>query len=186
MTDLQPTLPYVLLSAVAGGLAVAAVRAQRRTLKLNKQTWDELIASVEFIDARGISLVARDYLEPRRGQIDLEPEEIWALLGGEAGLKAMRANADKLLALAAFTQQWNLDEGVIVAERMRRDSLRLRRALRRVEIGMLSQILTGRHWIEVPFQLQEAASSYYLMRQRLLALYETSHMGLHGRLQQAV
>jgi hypothetical protein len=185
MADVH-TFPYLVLSAVAGGLAVAAVRAQRRTIQLSDRNWDELVASVEFIDFRGVSLVARDYLDPRRGQIDLEPDEIWALLGGESGLKAMRANADRLVQLAAFAQQWNLEEGVIVAERMRRDGLRLRRALRRIELGMLSQIITGKHWIEVPFQLQEAASAYYLMRQRLLALYETSHMGLHGRLSQAV
>ena len=186
MTGHPPNLPYVVLSAVAGVLALAAVRAQRKTIKLTHRSWDDLVNSIEYIDFRGVSLVARDYLEPRRGQIDLEPDEIWALLGGEAGLKAMKLNVDRLLALAAFAQQWNLDEGVIVAERMRRDGLRLRRALRRIELGMLSQIVTGKHWIEVPFQLQEAASAYYLMRQRLLALYETSHIGLHGRLQLAV
>jgi hypothetical protein len=34
----------------------------------------------------------------------------------------------------------------------------------------------------IPFHLHEAASSYYLMRQRLLALYQTSHAGLYPRL----
>src|SRR5579875_1550920 len=105
MIAAQPTLPYLLLSAVAGGLALAAVRAQRKTIKLTDRTWNDLVDSIEFIDFRGVSLVARDYLEPRRGQIDLEPEEIWSLLGGESGLRAMKANADRLIALAAFTQQ---------------------------------------------------------------------------------
>ena len=180
------SFPYVLLTAVVSGLAVTAIRSHRSALKLNQRSWNELVESLQFIDFRGVSLVARDYLDPRKGQIDLEPEEIWTLVGGDAGLRTMLLNADRLIALAAFAQQWNLDEGVIVAERMRRDGLRLRKAVRRVQMGMLSQIFTGRHWVEVPFQLQEAASAYYLMRQRLLALYETSHVGLYPQLAKAV
>jgi hypothetical protein len=34
----------------------------------------------------------------------------------------------------------------------------------------------------MPFNVHEAASAYYLMRQRLLALYETSHAGLYPAL----
>ncbi len=178
--------PYVLLIAVVGSLAVTALRSQRSALRLSKRSWNELVSELQFVDFRGVSVVARDYLDPRKGQIDLEPEEIWTLLGGDEGMRTMVRNADRLIALAAFAQQWNLDESVIVAERMRRDGLRLRRAVRRVQMGMWSQIFTGRHWVEVPFQLQEAASAYYLMRQRLLALYETSHAGLYPQLAKAV
>ncbi len=183
---MQPALPYVLLTVAVGSLITAAVRSQRSSIKLSQRTWNQVLAEVQFIDFRGISLVARDYLEPRKGQIDLQPDEIWTLVGGEQGLQTMLANANRLLALAAFAQQWNLDESVIVAERMRRDGLRLRTAVRRIQIGMYSQVFTGRHWVSVPFQLQEAASSYYLMRQRLLALYETSHIGLYPQLAEAV
>jgi len=182
----MPVLPYALLTAVVGGLTVTAVRSQRSAIKLNNRSWSELVEELHFVDSRGLILVARDYLDPRKGQIDLQPEEIWTLLGGDQGLRTMLRNADRLIALAAFAQQWNLDESVIVAERMRRDGMRLRKAVRRVQIGMWSQVFTGRHWVEVPFQLQEAASSYYLMRQRLLALYETSHAGLYPQLAKAV
>ena len=181
-----PILPYAMLTAVIGGLATAAIRSQRATLKITRRTWSEVLSEVEFVNFSGVSMVARDYLEPRKGQIDLEPEDIWDLLGGENGLRVMRDNADRLIALAAFARQWNLDEGVIVAERMRRDGLRLRTAVRRIQMGMFSQVITGRHWVEVPFQLQEAASAYYLMRQRLLALYESSHVGLYPQLALAV
>jgi hypothetical protein len=37
-----------------------------------------------------------------------------------------------------------------------------------------------------PFHVQEAASAYYLMRRRLLALYETSHVGRYSRLAAAL
>ena len=179
-------VPYVLLMIVVIGLAVTAVHAQRVSIKLSQRNWDQVVGELQFVDFRGIHLVARDYLDPRRGQIELQPEDIWTLVGEDTGLRTMLRNADLLIALAAFAQQWNLDESVIVAERMRRDGLRLRRAVRRVKMGMWSQVFTGSHWVEVPFQLQEAASAYYLMRQRLLALYETSHMGLHPQLVKAL
>ncbi len=167
------------------GFAAVALRAHRSAIRLDDRCFEALVAALEPINLAGIQSVARDYLEPRRGQVALEPEVIWHLLGGEAGLKTMRANADLLLAIAAHATQWNEQEGTVVAERMRRDALRLRAAVRQVRIGMLSQIVTGQHWVSVPFQLQEAAGAYYLMRQRLLALYETSHVGLLPRLAQA-
>ena len=179
-------VPYIFLGFVVCSLIVAALRSQRSSLKLTQRNWNDLIAEIEHVDSRGVTCVAIDYLDPRKGQIDLEPEAIWNLLGGDEGLRRMRDNANRLVTLAAFAQQWNLDESVIVAERMRRDGLRLRRAVRRIQLGMASQFITGKHWVEVPFQLQEAASAYYLMRQRLLALYESSHVGLHPMLAQAL
>ena len=69
---------------------------------------------------------------------------------------------------------------------MRRDGVRLRQAIFRIRFGMMSQMVLGRHLVSVPFQLQEAASAYYLMRQRLLALYESSHVGLYPVLAQSL
>jgi hypothetical protein len=107
---------------------------------------------------------------------------MWLMLGGSEGLHRMRDNARLMLLLAAHAQQWNFDEGVIVTERMRRDALRLRRAVRRIEIALAFHTVLRGSATLVPFHLHEAASSYYLMRQRLLALYQTSHSGLYPRL----
>jgi hypothetical protein len=60
---------------------------------------------------------------------------------------------------------------------MRRDALRLRRAVLRVEVGFLPFALLRQFYIRTPFHIQEAAAAYYLMRQRLLALYASSHSG---------
>ncbi|RRA49935.1 hypothetical protein D1Y84_04075 [Acidipila sp. EB88] len=163
-----------------------AVYARRSSIRLDGRNWEDILSAMEPMDVDGLHCVATDYLDPQKGQISMEPEVIWHLLGGELGLRRMRNNADLLLSLAAHAAQWNTEEGAIVAERMRRDALRLRSALRQIRLGMFSQIFTGRHWVSVPFQLQEAASAYYLMRQRLLALYETSHVGLLPQLAQAI
>ena len=183
---MHAAMPFSLFLIAVTGFALAALHARKTTVRLDGRDFDALLASLEPINLEGLSCVARDFLEPRRGQISMEPEVIWQLLGGDLGLRRMRANADLLLAFAAHAAQWNDEEGRIVAERMRRDALHLRSALRQIRLGMLSQLVTGRHWVSVPFQLQEAASSYYLMRQRLLALYETSHVGLLPLLAQAV
>jgi hypothetical protein len=179
-------LPYLLLAAVICSYIVMAIRSQRSSLRLNNRSWLQLVAGLQAIDSEGLEVVARDYLEPRKGQIELEPSSMWTLLGGNRGLSRMRSNASNMIALAAFAQQWNLEESVIVAERMRRDGIRLRRAVARVEFGMKMQLILGRHLVSVPFQLQEAASAYYLMRQRLLALYQSSHSGLYPTLAAAL
>lgn len=179
-------LPFSLFLLLLCGFAAAAFYARRSSIQLDGRCWDELLAAVAPLDLDGVDCVARDYLNPQRGQISMEPEVIWHLLGGDLGLRRMRANATLLLSIAAHATQWNDEEGVIVAERMRRDAIRLRSAVRSIQFGMFSQIVTGKHWVSVPFQLQEAASAYYLMRQRLLALYETSHAALLPQLAQAI
>jgi hypothetical protein len=89
----------------------------------------------------------------------------------------MRANADLMLALAAHASHWNYEGATIVSERMRRDALRLQRAVLRIEVGFLPFAGLRQFYIRTPFQIQEAAAAYYLMRQRLLALYGSSHSG---------
>ena len=94
----------------------------------------------------------------------------------------MYDNSSGLLALAAYTQRWNPGESVIVVERMRRDGILLRRATQH----MLLRHFFGSDQTRGPFSLQEATSAYYLMRERLLALYETSHAGRYAQLAAAL
>ena len=179
-------VPFSLFLLTIVTFATVALHARHSSVHLDERSWKVVLAKLQPVEVNGIGYIAQDFLDPQRNQIAVEPEIIWHMLGGEIGLNRMRDNADLLIALAAYASQWNEAEGTIVAERMRRDAVRLRSALRQIQFGMASQLITGRHWISVPFKLQEAASSYYLMRQRLLALYETSHIALLPELAQAV
>jgi hypothetical protein len=161
---------------------VAAIRTQISAFKVDRRSWTDLVASIERIEFERIKSVARDYLDPQEGQIALEPTDMWLMLGGRDGLRRMRQNARLMLLLAAHAQQWNFDEGVIVTERIRRDALRLQTAVRQIEMALMLHRVMRRSATLIPFHLHEAASSYYLMRQRLLALYQTSHAGLYPRL----
>jgi hypothetical protein len=168
----------VILGVLFGVLGYGLLRSYIAANKLAKCTWDELLAQIKPVEPDGVMTVALNHLMPTKDQLRLEPEAVWNLLGGLDGLARMRENARVLIALAAYVERWNFDEGVIIAERMRRDGLQLRRAVFFVTI----ETLLGMRGVRIPFYLFEAASSYYLMKQRLLALYEMNHAGLYPRL----
>jgi hypothetical protein len=172
-------LVYLLLGVAVGCLLAVAVKSQLSAIRVDKRSWQDLVSQLKKIEFERVTSVARDYLEPREGQISLEPTDMWLMLGGREGLRRMRENARLMLLLAAHAQRWNFDEGVIVTERMRRDALRLRQAIRHIEFTLTFHAVLRRSATLIPFHLHEAASSYYLMRQRLLALYRTSHAGLY-------
>lgn len=161
----------VLFGAVLVLVGVAFVRTQMLAARLSRLSWDDLLARVEPVPMEGIAAVALDYLQPGKGQLRIETSELWVLIGGDEGLRRMHANAKVLIALAGYAQRWNPVESSVVAERMRRDGVTLRRASLQLSLGYLDR----RGNVRGPFNVQEAASAYYLMRQRLLALYETSH-----------
>ena len=132
---MHTVIPFSLFLNAVTGFALAALHARKTSIRLNGRGFDALLASLQPIDLDGVSCVAKDFLEPHRGQISMEPEVIWQLMGGDLGLRRMRVNADLLLAIAAHASQWNDEEGVIVTERMRRDALRLRSALRQIRLA---------------------------------------------------
>ncbi|MGD0294591.1 MAG: hypothetical protein ABSB30_12110 [Terracidiphilus sp.] len=179
-------LPYFLFGVLLCSLVSAVIADRRSSRRIALLDWNDLVAGLHRLDMVELSAVATDYLTPRRGQIDMEPNEIWESLGGYEGLKRMRENAEIMLALAAYAQRWNFEEAVIVTERMRLDAASLRRAVRRVEIGMIPASLLRRFRLTLPIHAQEASSAYYLMRQRLLALYETSHVSRYPTLAAAL
>ena len=174
--------PYYGLGLTFTGFLVAATYSQRKAIRLTGRAWDDLVAQLQRVEFANLRVVATDYLDPKDSQIALEPKELWELVGGYDGLRKMQSNAELMLALAAHAQHWSFSEATIVAERMRLDSSRLSRALLRIELGFLPHFLLRRFWPRIPIQVQEAAAAYYLMRQRLLSLYATSHNGRYLRL----
>jgi hypothetical protein len=165
-------------------LVVASVQLRfvfRRRAQ-QKLTWNALVARLEPLNFTDLERIAKAYLEPRGNQLELQPQAMWRLLGGADGLPRLRRNAEVMLDLAVFVQRWNFDDAIVVAEIMRRDAARLQKAITQIEMAMLLR----RGSMRIPFYIHEASAAYYLMRQRLLALYETSHAGLLPRLSQAL
>ena len=172
----------LILTVALFSLAGVLLHAHRRRRRIAIVDWNDLLGRLAPVPTKGITTIALDYLHPSKGQISIQTDDLWSMVGGSEGLAQMRANADVLLALAGYAQQWNFEESVIVAERMRHDALTLRRATFRVALGLCLNYGRARG----PFYVQEAASAYYLMRVRLLALYETSHAGRYPDLSAAL
>jgi hypothetical protein len=189
ITEMHTPLPILLVASAAAVLIVRTVVSYCSTARRARLDWKDMVLTLQPLDVESLDSVARDYLAPEANQLKLQPDEIWALAGGWIGVRRMRRNAEVMLALAAYTQRWNFDEGVVVTERMRRDALRLRRALWRLELNRVPLLMRflPRTWRwNAPFEVHEVASCYYLMRRRLLALYETSHAGLYPVLARAL
>jgi hypothetical protein len=164
--------------AVAG---LYAHRSARRFSVVDLAQWETIVARLQPVPFAGLERVALDHLQPRGNQLQLETDEMWELVGGWDGLRRMRRNADLIIQLAAYVRQWNHAEAVIVAERIRQDSLLLKRALLRIGLHRISV-----YKLRAPFYVHQAASSYYLMTRRLLALYETNQYLLYPRLAEAL
>jgi len=147
-----------------------------------RATWNSLLERLEPLNFADLEQIAKAYLEPRGNQLELQPQAMWRLLGGSDGLPRLRRNAEVMLDLAVFVQRWNFEDATVVAEIMRRDAQRLQKAIDQIEMSMLLR----RGNLRIPFYIHEASAAYYLMRQRLLALYETSHAGLLPRLSAAL
>jgi len=173
---------YLALGTFGVVAVIALVYAQIRSRKLLSKDWQTLVSSIEPMHMRGLELVALDHLNPEKNQLRLEPDEIWGLIGGSEGLRRMEHNADLMIALAAYVRNWNYDQSIIVAERIRHDSLLLKRAVRRIRWG--ARLRSGR--LRIPFYAHQAAASYYLMTKRLLALYETNQYLLYPVLAEAL
>lgn len=177
------TFSQIVFGLLLFGFAAWVLADRRSSRKLATMDWKQLVAGLHRLDMVEVSSVATDYLTPHPMQIEIEPQAIWELLGGYEGLVRMRENAEIMLALAAYAQRWNFEEAVIVTERMRLDAALLRRAVRRVEFGLVPSQLMRHYRLILPLHAQEASSAYFLMRQRLLCLYQTSHAGLFPRLE---
>jgi hypothetical protein len=146
-------------------------RRLRRTF--SGMTWNELAQALQPLNMEGIDLIANRHLRPEEiTVIATDAEADFEMIGRIDGLDKMCDNANIMIELAAFAQDWS-EEAVTTTELMRRDALSLKRAA--VSCG-ISQ-WTGYGKKRVAAYVAEAASAYYLMRRRLLTLYEHTHSG---------
>lgn len=172
-------IAFVALALIA---TVGLVYITLKNKELVSEDWETLVAKIQPVPFEGLKAIALEQLNPCGHQIGMEPEEILSALGGFRGLAHMRHNANVMLDLALYVRSWNFTEAMIVAEKIRQDSIILKRALAHIEMRFLSR----KHRVRFPFYLQQAAAQYYLMNQRLLTLYENNQFVLYPRLASAL
>src|SRR5260370_41021245 len=118
-------LSFLFLAGVL--IAVILVIGVRYALRLRASTkaeWEALLESLISIDRDGVDTVALDAIESsgqrRTDQLsrELEPNEIWKLLGGLDGVKKLESNSRVLVEMAAYLQRSH-PEAAAVAEQLR-------------------------------------------------------------------
>jgi hypothetical protein len=156
-----------------GGIAYCADTGFKRR-QLRMQSWGEVLGRLEPIDLNGIRAIAEGFLNPDSTQLDIDPDEMWKIIGGLEGLNRLKTSAWAMLDVAVCTERWNRDQGAVVSEMIRTDAVRLNRAIFRVQMGFFIQFgLLGS-----PFYLRKAAAAYYLIYARLVALHELTPVNL--------
>ncbi len=149
--------------------------------------WETLLRRLDTVDRDNIALIARDLVDEsgqRRtdeDEMDLDPSQIWNLIGGLKGLEVLERNCAVLVDLVFYVQQW-YPEALLVTEQLRQNA-------REVEwhVGRLKSVAkTGRLEASFPEYAQRAVATYYVMTRRVLDLYEQLHLPGLADLQQAL
>lgn len=185
----MPNIAFISLTILCfGGLSWIFWRVFRTRERKEETSWNELIAKLLPVSRTGIHEVAAAFLEPtgeemdsRRSERHLEPRDVWDFIGGIEGLKTMRHNAEVFIDLASYVSRWN-PEAFVVAEQLRLDAHDIKNALAQVERAQRK----GKLAYSFSVQASRAAAAYYLMTQRVCALYEISNAGLLAQLREVI
>jgi hypothetical protein len=170
-----------LLSILSTGVGYMAYVAYRRR-KFAARSLEDILVNLQPVNLDGLRSIADCYLHPGKDQLRIEPNEMWEIVGGLKGIEQLKQNARIMLDLAVFAERWNWEQGPVISEMIRRDATRLNRAVIRLELAFVFHL----GFVRAPFHLQEATSSYYLIRGRLLGLYQMSHIALVPQLEAAL
>lgn len=174
---------------VAGLLVVGAyyslrVRSRR---KYPYGKWDDILRRFTQVDRDNIALIALDFIDesgrrrPTNPDTDLDPEQIWPLIGGMQGLAALEHNCDVLIDLVFYVQQW-YPEALAITEQLRPNAREIKWHISQLK----GAEKTGRLKEAFPDYAQRAVVTYYLMTRRVLAVYEQANLPQLASLQGAL
>ena len=175
-------LPFlVAVAAFLTVLAALAVYFIVRARRASRQTWNTLVNRLRQIDRDKFAAVALDLLEEEEQKPQLEPDQIYEMIGGMDGLNALEENCDVLVELAAYVQRW-YPEALQLAEELRLNSREIQWHIGRLR----GAAQTGHFREQFPLYAQRAVATYYLMTRSLLLLYEGAQVPEFAALQRAL
>jgi hypothetical protein len=171
----------VFLSGVIGAGAHYYFR-YRRASKFPYGNFEVLLKKLVTVDHDKIAMIARDFVDEsghRRtdeDDLDLDPSQIYPLVGGLQGLEVLEKNCAVLIDLAFYVQQW-YPEALGVAEQLRLHAREIEwhvdRLKRAEKIGKLESSFAD--------NAQRVIATYYVMTRHVLALYE--HFNIPGNIE---
>ena len=165
---------------IAVVLAVGIYYALRLRASTSTE-WKALLGKLIAIDRSGVDTVALDAIEPSgqrrtdRLARELEPNEIWKLLGELDGVTRLESNGRVLVEMAAYLQR-SYPEAAVVAEELRLQAKELETHVGRLRMADVQ----GSIEFHIPTYAQNAAVAYYLMEQRLQTLCRQTNVRTFG------
>lgn len=166
------------------GIVGAAVYLHLRSRRVAGQSWQNLLAGLVAVDRDSLALLAASDDEDRPGGPagEIEPQEIWDLVGGMRGLEALAANCSVLIELACMVQQ-TYPEALVVAEQLRLNAREVQWHVMRLRDS--TKAAENLH-SAFPHYAQRAATTYVRMTQSVLELYQAAGMPAYPALQRAL
>lgn len=168
-------------------LVAVALYYYRRSRQTSEKSWEQLLGRLTFIDRDSVARIALDYVD-ESGQrrtddaaAELEPTQISKLIGGLEGLEILERNSAVLIDLAFYVQQW-YPEAVVLAEDLRLTAREIEWHVERLR----GAAKTGNLESSFASYAQPAIAKYYLMTQRVLALYERGDIAMLLDLQRTI
>jgi hypothetical protein len=173
-----------LFFALLIGIAGYYYQRSRRSSGTN---WQELLGQLAYVDRNCVEKIALDAIDEsgqrRRDDaaMELEPDEIWQLIGGLEGIEAVERNSLVFIDMAFYLQQW-YPEALVTAEEFRLNAREIEWHVSRLR----SAEQTGKLAISFAPYAQSAVVTYYLMTRRLLALYQQGDLSMLVDLQKSI
>lgn len=172
----------IFLVALAAFLVVLLYTLARTyLLARHRSRYDlqELLNQLSPLNRDHIAWIATNAAQYEEVESEHETQvELWGLIGGPAGLQALSANCDVLIAIACYVQQ-SFPEAVVVAEELRLNAREVKWHLDRIEGASRA----GHLQTAFSDYGRQAVGTYYLMTRKLLVLCELSNDPGLGALQ---
>ena len=149
----------------------------RRRQKYPYGKWESLLKRLSSVNRDNLALIALDFIDESgdrrvgKQDSDLDPAEIWPLIGGMTGLEALELNCAVLVDLVFYVQQW-YPEALAIANQLRLNAREIEWHVSRLK----GAEKTGRLEAFFPDYAQRAIATYYLMTRCVLDLYEQGNL----------
>ena len=139
--------------------------------------WETLLKRLAPVNRDNIAMVARDFVDESGNRridedpLDLDPSQIWSLVGGLKGLEVLEKNSAVFVDLVFYVQQW-YPEALSITEQLRQDAREVEFHVGRLrgaaKLGKLESCF--------PDYAPRAVAIYYTMSRCVLDLYEGANL----------
>jgi hypothetical protein len=176
----------VFVTAILATGAYFYLRSRQRQ-KYPYGNFERLLKRLSSVDRDNVAMIARDFIDESghwrtdEDDLDLDPSQIWLLIGGLKGIEVLERNCAVLVDLVFYAQRW-YPEAVVLTEQLRQNAREIEWHVDRLK----SAEKTGKLESSFADNAQRAVATYYLMTRRVLALYEQSNMPGVTELQRAL